>query len=89
MIDTSHQHKTHQPISLEQLPDIDYEVRAQDTICVNESHIQHKWYHNIKYAIVGIIFKQLASFELLRKRLLLDSPLSASRKPFTSINFVL
>lgn len=32
------------------------EVRTQDAMCVNESQLQHKWYHNIKYLIVGIIF---------------------------------
>jgi len=36
--------------------DNDYEARALDTICVNESHLQHKWYHNLKYALVGIFF---------------------------------
>ena len=39
-----------------QLPETDYESRALDTMCVNESHLQHKWYHNLKYAVVGIIF---------------------------------
>ncbi|MEC5147000.1 DUF6691 family protein [Chitinophaga sp. 212800010-3] len=34
----------------------DFEVRSQDTICINESTLQHKWYHNIKYLIVGILF---------------------------------
>lgn len=34
----------------------DYEVRSLDTICINDSQLQHKWYHNIKYAVVGIIF---------------------------------
>ena len=34
----------------------DYEVRSLDTLCINESHLQHKWYHNLKYAVVGIIF---------------------------------
>lgn len=34
----------------------DFEVRSLDTMCVNESHLQHKWYHNIKYLIVGILF---------------------------------
>lgn len=38
------------------LKDTDYEVRSQDTMCVNESHLRHKWYHNIKYAVVGIVF---------------------------------
>ncbi|MBX2924464.1 MAG: YeeE/YedE family protein [Chitinophagaceae bacterium] len=36
--------------------DTDFEVRAQDTVCVNESGLEHKWYHNIKYLIVGILF---------------------------------
>lgn len=34
----------------------DYEVRSQDTMCVNESQLKHKWYHNLKYAVVGMIF---------------------------------
>ena len=34
----------------------DFETRSLDTICVNESHLQHKWYHNIKYLIVGLLF---------------------------------
>lgn len=34
----------------------DFEVRSLDTMCVNESHLQHKWYHNLKYTAVGIAF---------------------------------
>lgn len=34
----------------------DFEVRSLDAICLNESHLTHKWYHNIKYLIVGILF---------------------------------
>lgn len=34
----------------------DFEVRSLDAICVNESHLTHKWYHNIKYTIVGSLF---------------------------------
>ena len=34
----------------------DFEVRSLDTICVNESRLQHKWYHNIKYLFAGIAF---------------------------------
>lgn len=34
----------------------DFEVRSLDTICVNESKLQHKWYHNLKYLVVGILF---------------------------------
>ncbi|WP_312090406.1 DUF6691 family protein [Chryseobacterium sp.] len=32
------------------------DIRHQDTICINESELKHKWYHNIKYLIVGILF---------------------------------
>jgi hypothetical protein len=34
----------------------DYETRSLDTICTNDSHVQEKWYSNIKYLVVGIIF---------------------------------
>ena len=34
----------------------DFEIRSLDTICLNESHLKHKWYHNIKYLIVGMLF---------------------------------
>lgn len=34
----------------------DFEVRSLDAMCINESHLEHKWYHNIKYLLVGIIF---------------------------------
>lgn len=34
----------------------DFEVRSLDAMCVNESHLQHKWYHNLKYLVVGILF---------------------------------
>jgi len=29
----------------------DFEVRSLDAMCVNESRLTHKWYHNIKYMI--------------------------------------
>ena len=32
------------------------DIRHQDTICINESELKHKWYHNIKYLIVGVLF---------------------------------
>ena len=35
---------------------MDFEVRSLDTMCVNESHLTHKWYHNLKYSLVGIAF---------------------------------
>jgi uncharacterized membrane protein YedE/YeeE len=34
----------------------DYEVRSLDAMCVNESQLQHKGYHNLKYLIAGICF---------------------------------
>jgi uncharacterized membrane protein YedE/YeeE len=34
----------------------DFEKRSMDTICVNESKLNHKWYYNFKYLIVGILF---------------------------------
>lgn len=34
----------------------DFEVRSLDAMCVNESHLAHKWYHNLKYLIVGVLF---------------------------------
>ena len=43
------------------MPDIlmknkDVEIRLLDAICVNGSELEHKWYHNIKYLIVGTLF---------------------------------
>jgi len=34
----------------------EFEVRALDAMCINESHLTHKWYHNLKYMAVGIAF---------------------------------
>jgi uncharacterized protein len=34
----------------------DFEIRSLDTICIHESQLEHKWYHNIKYFAVGILF---------------------------------
>lgn len=35
---------------------IDFETRSLDAMCVNKSELQHKWYYNLKYLIVGILF---------------------------------
>lgn len=35
---------------------LDLEKRELDAICVNESQLTHKWYHNLKYLVVGIAF---------------------------------
>jgi uncharacterized membrane protein YedE/YeeE len=32
------------------------EIRSQDAVCINESELNHKWYHNLKYLLVGIVF---------------------------------
>jgi len=34
----------------------EFEQRALDAMCVNESQLTHKWYHNLKYMLVGIGF---------------------------------
>lgn len=34
----------------------DFEVRSLDTMCVNESTLQHPWWYNIKYLITGVLF---------------------------------
>jgi uncharacterized membrane protein YedE/YeeE len=34
----------------------DLEIRETDAICVNESKLEHNWYHNLKYLVVGILF---------------------------------
>ena len=34
----------------------DFDVRSLDTICVNESNLRHPWWHNLKYAFVGLFF---------------------------------
>ncbi|MFT3827600.1 MAG: YeeE/YedE thiosulfate transporter family protein [Chitinophagaceae bacterium] len=34
----------------------DFEVRSLDTIGINESEVTHKWYHNLRYLVVGVLF---------------------------------
>jgi uncharacterized membrane protein YedE/YeeE len=34
----------------------DLALREQDAICVNESKLEHRWYHNLKYVVVGLLF---------------------------------
>jgi len=34
----------------------DYQLRSLNTNCVNESQLDHKWYHNFKYLAIGIVF---------------------------------
>jgi uncharacterized membrane protein YedE/YeeE len=32
------------------------QTRTTDAICTNESELNHKWYHNLKYMLVGLFF---------------------------------
>lgn len=41
---------------MQQYQNTDFETRSLDAICINESQLSHKWYHNIKYLIVGVLF---------------------------------
>jgi len=34
----------------------DFDIRSQQAICVNSSETPAKWYSNIKYLIVGVLF---------------------------------
>ncbi|WP_153796781.1 YeeE/YedE family protein [Foetidibacter luteolus] len=36
--------------------DNDFELRSQDTLCINESEVSHPWWYNFKYLAVGIVF---------------------------------
>lgn len=37
-------------------PQEDLDLRSLDTMCVNERCLQHQWYHNLKYLVMGILF---------------------------------
>lgn len=32
------------------------DIRTVDASCTNESHLEHKWYHNLKYLATGLLF---------------------------------
>lgn len=34
----------------------DLKLRELDAMCVNESELQHPWFYNLKYSVVGILF---------------------------------
>jgi uncharacterized membrane protein YedE/YeeE len=36
------------------IPEMD--IRALDAMCINESQLEHKWYHNLKYLFIGLLF---------------------------------
>lgn len=35
---------------------LDVDVRLLDSICTNKSEVNQKWYHLLKYAVVGVAF---------------------------------
>lgn len=35
---------------------VEYQNRALDAVCVNESHLTHPWWYNFKYLLVGLVF---------------------------------
>jgi uncharacterized protein len=35
---------------------IKVEIPLQNSMLENESHLQHRWYHNVKYLVVGVLF---------------------------------
>jgi len=39
-----------------QQKETDFEVRSLDTMCLNESNLNHPWWYNFKYLVVGIVF---------------------------------
>jgi len=43
------------PKNMEQ-ENTDYEVRSLDTICINDTELNHPWWYNFKYLFVGILF---------------------------------
>jgi hypothetical protein len=40
----------------DQIAQSEHDVRATDSMCINESQKQHKWYYNLKYLVVGLLF---------------------------------
>jgi uncharacterized membrane protein YedE/YeeE len=39
-----------------ELENTDFEVRSLDAICINDSHLQHPWWYNVKYLLSGVLF---------------------------------
>ena len=44
------------PINTQQETQQEYDLRATDTLCLNESRLIHPWWYNLKYALAGIFF---------------------------------
>ncbi len=45
-----------QQIKAQETGGADRQSRATDAMCVNESQLDHKWYHNLKYLVTGALF---------------------------------
>ena len=43
-------------IEQDKIANTDYEVRSLDTMCLNESEIEHPWWHKLSFSLVGIVF---------------------------------
>lgn len=46
----------HSTVNTTETINADLLLREQDAMCVNESALEHKWYHNLKYLAVGLGF---------------------------------
>ena len=42
--------------NINNIPEEDLKLRELDAICVNESSLNHKWHHNLKYLFTGVLF---------------------------------
>lgn len=57
MTEEKHLHTTtHRGHKRSREQNADFEVRSLNTMCVNQSQIEHPWWHNLQYTVVGIIF---------------------------------
>jgi uncharacterized membrane protein YedE/YeeE len=41
---------------MEKVTQSEFDRRAQDAMCVNESQLNHQWFHKLKYTLVGMLF---------------------------------
>jgi uncharacterized membrane protein YedE/YeeE len=42
--------------NMQQTTQKDHTLRSTDAMCVNESQLTHRWYHQLKYTLVGLMF---------------------------------
>lgn len=41
---------------MQQTTQQEHTLRSTDAMCVNESKLTHRWYHHLKYTLVGLMF---------------------------------